>query len=189
MNSLLHTLKQKIRALSIAVMRRVIRQPQLKEITLWLLNKTPVTKAYFNNIALSAGLSTKQYSEISLSEFNHSLGHVAIADVAAKKITDSNYFTTDIATKLCVTYELNFDFDLIDKIRMDQQIDYVIYSDDKLNISIAHFYLALLYRFPSDTEIKQSVDNVSKHNSFAPLMQKIKGSAEYQQRGYHKLML
>jgi len=182
MNSLLHTLKQTLRGWSIILMRLVIKQPQLKKMALFILTKTPNTKAYFNSIALSGGLSTKQ-DEVKLTELSDQLGSVSMTDGTESTVNNINYFTCHYPQQICQIYGLNFDFQLIEKIRLGQNVNFSVYSGDQLKLSIAHFYLALLYRFPSANEIEQCSANVISQNSFEPLIKTILNSTEYKQHG------
>lgn len=184
----MHQLKQKMRGLTISVMRSVIKQPQIKAVALFTLSKIPKTKAYLNNIALSGGLSTSPQREIKLSELNSELGSVSIANSFASKVTDIDYFESKIAQKLCQTYTLNFDFDLIEKIRQGQKISYSSYSGEQLKLTIVHFYLALLYRFPSNNEIKQCSTKVIKKSSFESLMPILLNSPDYEIRGRKEVL-
>lgn len=170
-------------------MRFVIKQSLLKEIALLILAKLPKTKEYLNNIALSAGLSTNKQYEVKLNEINSELGRVTIEKNFVKKITDIDYFECKIPQKLCEIYKLNFDFDLIEKIRQGQKISYTAYSGDLLKVTIVHFYLALLYRFPSNKEIKQCSTKAIKKSSFEPLIQIILNSSDYERRGRKELVL
>ena len=168
-------------------MRLVIRQTQLKRIALFILAKTPNTRAYFNGIALSGGLSTKQ-PEIKLAELRDKLGSVTIASPATNKVNDADYFSCKIAQQLCQTYHLNFDFDLIEKIRLGTPLNYPAHSGDNLNLTIVHIYLALLYRFPSATEIEHDASRVIKKNSFETVFETLVSLSEYKQRGRKELI-
>ena len=187
MNSLLHTFKQKMRGWSIILMRLVIKQPQLKQMALFILTKIPNTKAYFNTIALSGGLSTKQ-DEVKLTELSDQLGSVSITNSTDSTVNNINYFSCHYPQQICQTYGLNFDFQLIEKIRRGQGINFAVYAGDQLKLSIAHFYLALLYRFPTTHEIEQRSANVISQKSFEPLIKTILNSTEYKQRGRKEML-
>ena len=177
------TLKQELRGLIILAMRSVIKQPQVKAVALYILTKFPRTKTVLNNIALSAGLSTKQHNEVTVTDINKEMGRLSLANSTVSRVTDIDYFECKIPKLICHKYAFNFDFDLIEKIRRGQQVDYLLYSGEKLKLTIAHFYLALLYRYPSTTEVKRYSEIVINKRHFEPLLKKLPGSSEYKERG------
>ncbi len=178
-----HQLKQKMRGLIISAMRSVIKQPQVKAVALYLLTKFPRTKAVLNNIALSAGLSTKQHNEVTVTDINKEIGRLSLANTTVSRVTDIDYFECKTPQILCQKYALNFDFELIEKIRRGQHVDYLSNSGDKLTLTVAHYYLALLYRYPSTTEIKRYSEIVINKRHFEPLLKNLLGSPEYKERG------
>lgn len=195
MIQLIKPVKNIARTLLVSIMRYVISQPALKKIASTFLSKFPRIRAHVNLIAFRARLSVSPgYSGyttglwqpdrvIAAHNANEALSSHDISQFTDKKITDIDYFDLKIPQRISQYYNLGFDFDLIANIRDDHKIGYAIHSGDRLQSTIAHVFLALLYRQPSLGDIQQYSNIIIKSNDFEPLITAIFNSPEFEIRG------
>jgi len=112
---------------------------------------------------------------------------IPLAQKPPTHVTHPEYFTDDLNSKLCHEYNLGFSPLFVEEIRTKKE-NYQPNLDnlDDIEHYITHTFLALLFRFPSESCLRNFSQRIIIENTADTFIKDLLNSKEFKARGYKK---
>lgn len=173
--------KQYFRIIAIAIVKIVSRHHFLRECALRLINSVPFIETRIRVFAFSNGIFSGETGNSYIDEL---LKSDLSAETCLVNPIDCDYFDINVVERMRIQYVINFDFELLSRIRKNRGLDYETGIAMGIDTAIVYVYFAAMKRLPSREDVDRFTRLARVENNFDVVFKMLINSREHSTRGY-----